>query len=76
MAGLINRMRRAALLDTTLYEEVEADTHATWQAIGVVAFSSLAAGIGSGASQGVGGMLAWTLIVLIGWYIWASYVRT
>lgn len=30
MAGFLARMSRAALLDTALYEEVEADTHATW----------------------------------------------
>ena len=71
MAGIIHRMRRAALLDTALYEEVEADTQATWQAVGVVVLSSLAAGIGSGARQGVGGIVVWTLMALIGWYMWA-----
>lgn len=71
MAGVMDRMRRAALLDTALYEEVEADTHATWQAVGVVILSSLGAGIGSGASHGVGGVAVWTLIVLVGWYAWA-----
>ncbi len=71
MASFIDRMRRAALLDTALYEEVEADPNATWQAVGVVVVSSLAAGIGSGTSYGIGGMIGWTMVVLIGWYIWA-----
>ena len=40
MAGFLARMLRASLLDTALYEEVEADTRATWQAVGVVCLSS------------------------------------
>ena len=71
MAGVIDRMRRAALLDSTLYEEVEADPRATWQAVGVVVLSSLGAGIGSGARHGIGGVILWTGIVLGVWYIWA-----
>ena len=71
MAGLLNRMRRAALLEPTLYEEVEADTHASWQAVGVVILSGLAAGIGSGAGLSAGRIVGWTLIALLGWYLWA-----
>ena len=48
MASLGNRMIRAAKLDVSLYEEVEADTGATGQAMLVVVLSSLAAGIGIG----------------------------
>jgi hypothetical protein len=64
-------MLRASLLDTALYEEVEADTHATWQAVGVVCLSSLASGLGSGARDGVWGVVVHTLVVLIAWYAWA-----
>ena len=71
MARFATRMLRAALLDRALYEEVEADTSATWQAVGVVVLSSLAAGLGSGAREGVGGVVLWTLVVLLGWYGWA-----
>ena len=49
MASLVGRMIRAAKLDVGLYEEVEADTGATRQAMLVVVLSSVAAGIGSGA---------------------------
>jgi len=56
MVGFLARMLRAALLDTTLYEEVEADTRATRQAVVVVFLSSLASGLGSGARDGVGGL--------------------
>jgi len=40
-------MIRAAKLDVSLYEEVEADKGAMGQAMGVVILSSVAAGIGT-----------------------------
>ena len=43
----VNRIIRACKLDVNLYEEVEADKSATFQAAGVVLFSSLAAGVGT-----------------------------
>jgi hypothetical protein len=67
----INRMIRAAKLEPGLYEEVEADTGAMGQAMGVVVFSSIAAGIGSIRSAGPAGIIIGTLAALIGWYIWA-----
>jgi len=71
MASLMNRMIRAAKLDVHLYEEVEADTGAMGQAMGVVVLSSVAAGIGSIARGGLGGILMGTIAALIGWYVWA-----
>jgi hypothetical protein len=71
MQNLIDRMLRAAKMDATLYEEVEADTQATGQAAGVVILSSVAAGIGSLTSEGGVGIIIGTLTALIGWYIWA-----
>jgi hypothetical protein len=41
------------------------------QAMGIVALSSIAAGIGNIARGGPGGILTGTIIALIGWYIWA-----
>jgi hypothetical protein len=64
-------MLRAAKLDINLYEEVEADTTAMGQAMGVVVLSSIAAGIGSIARGGLVGILIMTIASLIGWYIWA-----
>jgi len=66
-----NRMIRAAKLDTHLYEEVEADKSTMQQAMGVVVLSSLAAGVGSIGTMGLGGILLGTLAALGGWYIWA-----
>ena len=66
-----DRMIRAAKLDVNLYEEVEADKDTMRQAMGVVVFSSLAAGVGSIGTLGLGGILLGTLAALGGWYIWA-----
>ncbi len=71
MTGFKNRIIRAAKLDVDLYEEVEADKGALRQAMGVVVLSSIAAGVGSIARVGLGGILMGTIAALIGWYIWA-----
>jgi hypothetical protein len=71
MAGLMDRIIRAAKLDVHLYEEVEADKGAMGQAMSVVVLSSVAAGIGSFAHGGIGGLLIGTVLALVGWYIWA-----
>jgi hypothetical protein len=64
-------MIRAAKLDVGLYEEVEADTGATGQAMLVVVLSSVAAGIGSAGGAGLKGLLLGALTALAAWYIWA-----
>ena len=69
MATFTERMVRAARLDAAVYEEVEADTSATSQALTVVALSSIAAGIGMGA--GIGGTVAGLVVSLLAWYVWA-----
>ena len=71
MNNFLDRMLRAAKLDINLYEEVEADSGSMRQAMGVVVLSSIAAGIGSIATGGLGGILMGTIAALIGWYIWA-----
>ncbi len=71
MSTFKDRIIRAAKLDVHLYEEVEADRGAMGQATGVVVLSSIAAGVGSIAKVGIGGILVGTVIALIGWYIWA-----
>ncbi len=71
MGNFKDRIIRAAKLDISLYEEVEADKGALPQAMGVVILSSIAAGIGSISKGGAGGILMGTVGALIGWYIWA-----
>ncbi len=70
MATLVERMLRAARLDSNLYEEVEADPTTMRQALAVVLLSSLAGGIGTAAEDGLG-LFGAAIASLIGWYIWA-----
>lgn len=72
MASFTERLLGAARLDANTYEEVEADTTATGQAMSVVVISSVAAGIGSIGDVGIAGVLGITVIALIGWFIWAG----
>ena len=69
----VNRIIRACKLDTTLYEEVEADKSATFQAALVVVLSSLAAGIGA-ISLGSYNFIMPAILSLISWYIWAYLI--
>ncbi len=70
MAALKKRILRAARLDKSVYEEVEADKSALGQAMAVVVLSSVAAGVG--ASQGgLAGIVFGIIASLLGWYVWA-----
>ena len=77
--SIISRMVRAAMLEVDLYEEVEADTRATGQALLVVLIYAICAGIGSGldALPGIGAGsflwgLLWGVISALGfWFIWS-----
>lgn len=74
MASIVERMLRAARLDASLYEEVEADTSATGQATLVVLLASIAGGIGAAGefgSPGITGFLIGAVASLIGWYVWS-----
>jgi hypothetical protein len=71
MADFKERIIRAAKLDVNLYEEVEADTTAMGQAMGVVVLSSIAAGIGTIVKGNLGGIFIGTIAALISWYVWA-----
>ena len=74
MANFSKRMIRAAKLEVTLYEEVEADKSALGQAMGVVILSSIAAGIGTISRGRPLEMLVAVVAALIGWYIWAYLI--
>lgn len=71
MTGFIKRMVRAAKLDPGLYEEVETDKHAFGQAIIVVLFSGIAAGIGTLSVEGLTGLITGTIIDLTAWFLWS-----
>ena len=76
---LFERMMRAARLDVSLYEEVEADNTATSQAATVVAIVAGCQGIGSAIGAAMnreGGQPAMALVgaviaAFVGWVIWS-----
>jgi hypothetical protein len=69
----LQRLIGAAALDTAIYEEVEADGHATMQACATVVLSSLAAGVGAGGfGSGMATQIAViSTIALLAWAAWA-----
>lgn len=67
------RMVRAAKLDARLYEEVEADTEATRQAMAVVVLASVAAGLGAGRWN-LAGILVGATVALLAWVVWAYLI--
>ena len=69
MTSFPERMIGAAKLNIAIYEEVEGDSTATGQAMGVVVLSSLAAGVGSAALGA--GVIASAVAALLSWVIWA-----
>ena len=71
MAFFTERLVGAATLNVHTYEEVEADSTAIGQAMGVVILSSLAAGIGD-IGRGGPGILAAVVGALLGWLVWAG----
>ncbi len=71
MAGLTQRMIRAAKLDVNLYEEVEADPKSMGQAMTVVVLSAVAAGIGAAGRTSLVGLIVISIVSLASWYIWA-----
>ena len=74
MTTLVRRFLGALALDPRVFEEVEADTRATWQALLVVVLAAIGAGIGN---AGLGSDARPVLIaVAVGsvaaWAAWAS----
>ncbi len=68
-----NRVYRAIKIDVDLYEEVENDKNATFQAGLVVVISSLAAGVGA-LHLGASNFLLAPVMSLISWYVWAYII--
>ena len=64
---------RAIKIDVDLYEEVERDKSATFQAGLVVVLSSMAAGVGA-LQLGASNFLIAPVLSLISWYVWAYII--
>ena len=73
MNTFARRMVGAALLTRSTYEEVEADRHATWQALVVVLLSSAGGGVAAFAlgAQTMSDLVVGMIASLIGWIAWA-----
>ena len=69
----LNRLFRAIKIDIELFEEVEKDKNATFQAGIVVVLSSLAAGVGS-IHLGASNFLIAPALSLLSWYVWAYVI--
>ncbi len=74
MASFTERMIGAAKLEASTYEEVEHDQDALPQAMGVVALSVIASGIGSFGFGGIRGMLGGLFAAAVSWFIWAGII--
>ena len=82
---LLNRMMRAARLDSVLYEEMETEREASGQAVMIALLVSAAAGLGLGVAGLIGtagplwflwGLLGGFFACLVGWLFWvlATYL--
>ena len=73
--SMIERMIRASRLAINMYEEGEADTSATNQALLIVALVALATGIASLGTTGPIGLLVGVVLAIAGWALWAWIVH-
>jgi hypothetical protein len=77
--SLTDRMLRAARLDVALYNEVEADTTATNQALSVVVLVAVASGLGAALGAAIAarpagivfGLIGGIIAELVGWAVWS-----
>jgi hypothetical protein len=74
MASFSRRVLGALRLDAATFEDVEADTRALPQAVGVVVVASVAAGVGLTPAPTMGATALAILATLVGWLSWASLV--
>lgn len=70
MSPFLSRITRAWKLESALFEELEADKHASGEAVGVVMLSSVATGFGAIQQTSLGSFAILFLAVLIGWCAW------
>lgn len=70
--SFVERMIGAAMLDVSVYEEVEHDQSATGQAAGVVAIVAVCAAIGSMGHHSAKGPIGAIVGALLGWVIMAG----
>jgi hypothetical protein len=70
--SFLQRLIGAMALDVAIYEEIEADSGAMWQAMAVVVLASVAAGIGmTGLGTAASRIPLMTFLALAMWVAWA-----
>ena len=69
--SIVDRMKGAAMLDVSTYEEVEADRGATGQAFVVVLIVAICAAIG-GIRGGASGIIVAPIMAVVGWLLWSA----
>jgi len=74
MASFGERVVGAMTLNANTFEEVERDTTAMGQAVGVIALSAVSLGIGNIYYGGLTGIVTGVLASLVGFVIWAALV--
>jgi hypothetical protein len=74
MATFMYRVLGALMLNATVFEDVEANPRASWQATAVVVLSSLATGLGVGGlyDRRVSTFVITSLVALLVWVAWAT----
>jgi hypothetical protein len=72
MTAFLDRLVRAARLDSCVYEEIEADQGAFWQAFGVVAFSGMATVVGITGRFNLAELLSGFGLGVLGWAAWSA----
>ena len=70
----LRRLVGAVALDSTTYEEIEADAGATPAALSTVVLAAVATGIGLSSARGGGGIPQLIAIALLGWALWALLI--
>jgi hypothetical protein len=74
MASFGERYVGAMTLNVKTFEEVEADTTAMGQAVGVIVIAAVASGLGNIFRSGISGLLVGTVAALVAYLIWAALV--
>src|SRR2546427_1381820 len=72
MTFFLKRIVRAARLESSLYQEVEADEGAFGQSFAVVAFSSLATVVGVTQRFSLPELVSGLALGILGWAVWSA----
>jgi hypothetical protein len=71
---VINKMIKAAMLNSQFYEEVEHDRNASLQAGAVVALSAICGGLASIGMYGITGLIAGVILGISAWLLRAGVI--